>query len=58
MPPNPAVALIADLTTAEGRAAMVDGVTRESGGKLDGLLAGAGISGRYTESGEPRRSRV
>lgn len=53
MPPNPAVALIADLTTAEGRAAMVDGVTRESGGKLDGLLAGAGISGRYNESGEP-----
>ena len=37
---------------------MVDGVTRESGGKLDGLLAGAGISGRYNESGEPRRSRV
>ena len=43
--------VIADLTTAEGRAAMVDGVTRASGGTLDGLLAGAGISGRYNESG-------
>ena len=38
--------VIADLTTPDGRAAMVDGVTRASGGALDGLLAGAGVSGR------------
>lgn len=43
--------VIADLTTAAGREAMVDGVTRASGGLLHGLLAGAGISGRYNESG-------
>jgi NAD(P)-dependent dehydrogenase (short-subunit alcohol dehydrogenase family) len=42
--------VIADLATPEGRAAMVDGVTRASGGVLDGLLAGAGISGRYHDS--------
>jgi NAD(P)-dependent dehydrogenase (short-subunit alcohol dehydrogenase family) len=29
---------------------MVDGVTRASGGVLHGLLAGAGISGRYNDS--------
>jgi NAD(P)-dependent dehydrogenase (short-subunit alcohol dehydrogenase family) len=38
--------VIADLTSADGRAAMVEGVTRASGGALDGLLAGAGVSGR------------
>ena len=43
--------VIADLTTPDGRAAMVDGVTRASGGVLDGLLAGAGVSGR-THPGE------
>jgi NAD(P)-dependent dehydrogenase (short-subunit alcohol dehydrogenase family) len=43
--------VIADLTTAEGRSAMVDGVTRACGGTLDGLLAGAGLSGRTNESG-------
>ena len=32
----------ADLTTAEGRAALVDGVTRISRGKLDGIVANAG----------------
>jgi NAD(P)-dependent dehydrogenase (short-subunit alcohol dehydrogenase family) len=35
----------ADLSTAEGRGRMVDGVTAESGGLLDGLVAGAGIQG-------------
>ena len=42
--------VIADLSTADGRAAMVDGVARLSGGVLDGLLAGAGISGRTNDS--------
>ena len=42
--------VLADLSTPDGRAAMVEGVTRESGGVLDGLLAGAGISGRYNDS--------
>ena len=41
--------VIADLTTRDGRAAMVDGVTHASGGALDGLLAGAGVSGRTNE---------
>jgi NAD(P)-dependent dehydrogenase (short-subunit alcohol dehydrogenase family) len=41
--------VIADLTTTDGRAAMVDGVARASGGALDGLLAGAGVSGRTNE---------
>ncbi len=36
--------VIADLATADGRAAMVEGVTRVSGGALDGLVAGAGVS--------------
>jgi NAD(P)-dependent dehydrogenase (short-subunit alcohol dehydrogenase family) len=35
--------VVADLSTADGRAAMVEGVTRESGGAIDGLVAGAGI---------------
>ena len=32
----------ADLTTAEGRAALVEGVTRLSGGSIDGVVANAG----------------
>jgi NAD(P)-dependent dehydrogenase (short-subunit alcohol dehydrogenase family) len=35
----------ADLSTAEGRAAMVAGVTEASGGALDGLVVGAGVQG-------------
>ena len=34
----------ADLSTVEGRAAMIEGVTAASGGVLDGLVAAAGIS--------------
>lgn len=34
--------VIADLTTSEGRAALIDGVTRQSGGKIDGMVANAG----------------
>ena len=34
--------VIANLTTSEGRAELVDGVTRMSGGKLDGIIANAG----------------
>ncbi|MEZ5141844.1 MAG: SDR family oxidoreductase [Acidimicrobiales bacterium] len=37
--------VIADLATPEGRDAMVAGVTEVSGGVLDGLVAGAGVSG-------------
>ncbi len=37
--------VIADLSTAEGRAAMVDAVADVSGGRIDGLVAGAGITG-------------
>jgi NAD(P)-dependent dehydrogenase (short-subunit alcohol dehydrogenase family) len=37
--------VIADLSTAAGRAAMVTAVTEASGGVLDGVVAGAGISG-------------
>lgn len=32
----------ADLTSAEGRAALVDGVARRGGGRLDGIIANAG----------------
>lgn len=38
------VEVVADLATAGGRAAMVDGVADASGGVLDGLVAAAGIS--------------
>ncbi len=31
-----------DLTTSEGRAALVDGVTRQSGGRIDAIIANAG----------------
>lgn len=34
----------ADLSTAEGRAAMVEAVTEESGGSIDAIIAGAGLS--------------
>lgn len=34
--------VIADLTTFEGRAELVDGVTRLSGGRIDGIVANAG----------------
>jgi NAD(P)-dependent dehydrogenase (short-subunit alcohol dehydrogenase family) len=34
--------VIADLTTAEGRAALVDGVTRLSEGRIDAIVANAG----------------
>lgn len=37
--------VIADLSTPEGRAAMVEGVTAAAGGSLDGLVAGAGVMG-------------
>jgi NAD(P)-dependent dehydrogenase (short-subunit alcohol dehydrogenase family) len=36
------VEVIADLTTSEGRAELVDGVTRLSGGKIDAIVANAG----------------
>jgi NAD(P)-dependent dehydrogenase (short-subunit alcohol dehydrogenase family) len=34
--------VVADLATREGRAALVDGVTRLSGGKIDAIIANAG----------------
>jgi len=34
--------VIADLTTVEGRGALIDGVTRLSGGRIDGIVANAG----------------
>jgi len=34
--------VLADLTTSEGRAALVDGVTRLCGGRLDAIVANAG----------------
>ena len=34
--------VIADLTTSEGRAELVDGVTRLSGGRIDAIVANAG----------------
>ena len=37
--------VVADLSTSEGRAAMVAGVTEVCGGALDGLVAAAGIMG-------------
>jgi NAD(P)-dependent dehydrogenase (short-subunit alcohol dehydrogenase family) len=37
--------VIADLSTSEGRAAMVQGVADACGGVLDGLVAGAGVMG-------------
>src|SRR4051794_34838286 len=36
--------VIADVSTADGRAAMVDGVTKACSGVLDGLVAAAGIA--------------
>ena len=37
--------VLADLSTADGRTAMVREVTEQSGGTLDGLVVGAGITG-------------
>ncbi|HWN57130.1 MAG TPA: SDR family NAD(P)-dependent oxidoreductase [Methylomirabilota bacterium] len=34
--------VVANLTTAKGRAELVDGVTRLSGGRIDGIVANAG----------------
>jgi NAD(P)-dependent dehydrogenase (short-subunit alcohol dehydrogenase family) len=36
--------VIVDVSTSDGRAAMIEGVTAASGGVLDGLVAAAGIS--------------
>ena len=47
--------VLADLSTAAGRASMVDEVTCASDGVIHGLLAGAGISGRTNESGRVLR---
>lgn len=41
--------VIADLSTPEGRAAMVEGVRSAAGGGLDGLVAGAGVQGTEPE---------
>ncbi len=38
--------VVADLSTPTGRATMVDAVTEHSGGRLEGLVACAGVSGR------------
>ena len=38
--------VVADLSTPAGRAAMVEAVTKECNGVLDGLVAGAGIMGQ------------
>ncbi|MFN8035483.1 MAG: SDR family oxidoreductase [Acidimicrobiia bacterium] len=38
------VEVVADLSTPAGRAAMVDGVTAACAGRLDGLVAAAGVS--------------
>ncbi|MDE0579989.1 MAG: SDR family NAD(P)-dependent oxidoreductase [Acidimicrobiia bacterium] len=37
--------VIADLSTPEGRTEMVGAVAAASGGRIDGLVAGAGITG-------------
>src|SRR5271155_5874530 len=34
--------VVGDLTTREGRSALVDGVTRLSGGRIDAIVANAG----------------
>ena len=38
--------VIADLSTEDGRAAMIEEVGRLCGGKLDGVVAGAGVANR------------
>jgi NAD(P)-dependent dehydrogenase (short-subunit alcohol dehydrogenase family) len=43
--------ITADLGTAAGRAAAVDAITRESEGRLDGLVTAAGIGGSSTAQG-------
>ena len=42
--------VIADLSTQDGRAAMIDEVAAACDGRLDGLVAGAGIAGHEDES--------
>jgi NAD(P)-dependent dehydrogenase (short-subunit alcohol dehydrogenase family) len=37
--------VMADLSNAEGRAAMIDAITARCGGGLDGVVAGAGVMG-------------
>ena len=37
--------VVADLSTAEGRAAAIDGVTARAGGAIDGLVTWAGVAG-------------
>ena len=41
--------VLADLSTAEGRSAMVEGVTEAAGGVLDGVVAAAGVNGKPGE---------
>ena len=41
--------VLADLSTAEGRSAMVEGVTETAGGVLDGVVAAAGVNGKPGE---------
>ncbi|HMG42317.1 MAG TPA: SDR family oxidoreductase [Acidimicrobiales bacterium] len=41
--------VVADLATADGRAAMVEGVTEAAGGVLDGVVAAAGVNGKPGE---------
>jgi NAD(P)-dependent dehydrogenase (short-subunit alcohol dehydrogenase family) len=50
--------VIADLTTVEGRAALVDGVTRLSEGRIDAIVTNAGGDPPKTSlsSGSRRRS--
>lgn len=44
--------VIADLSTKEGREAMIDEIGRLSGGKLDGVVAGAGLANRADIPGD------
>jgi NAD(P)-dependent dehydrogenase (short-subunit alcohol dehydrogenase family) len=47
----PAVSVIADLSTVEGRAAAVTGITEQSGGSLAGMVCCAGLAGAPTRPG-------
>jgi NAD(P)-dependent dehydrogenase (short-subunit alcohol dehydrogenase family) len=44
--------VIADLSTEEGRGAMIDEIGRLCGGKLDGVVAGAGLANRKDIPGD------
>ncbi len=44
--------VVADLSTVEGRGAMIDEVGRLCGGKLDGVVAGAGVANRADMPGD------